>query len=57
MNVAYSHLFIKSATANVNGYCGGSSATEVACVSSKTSGSANFKSSANILGLQYTYKF
>ena len=57
VNVAYSHLFIKSATANVNGYCGGSSATEVACVSSKTSGSANFKSSANILGLQYTYKF
>ncbi|UOO82140.1 OmpP1/FadL family transporter [Uruburuella testudinis] len=57
INVAYSHLFIKKATANVNGYCGGSSATEVACVSSKTNGSANFKSSANILGLQYTYKF
>ena len=57
VNVAYSHLFIKNATANVNGYCGGDSATSVACVSSKTNGSANFKSSANILGLQYTYKF
>ncbi len=57
VNVAYSHIFIKNATANVNGYCGGSSATEVACVSSKTNGSANYKSSANILGLQYTYKF
>ena len=57
VNVAYSHLFIKNATANVNGYCGGDSATSVACVSSKTNGSANFKSSANILGLQYTSKF
>ena len=57
VNVAYSHICIKNATANVNGYGGGSSATEVACVSSKTNGSANYKSSANILGLQYTYKF
>ncbi len=57
VNVAYSHLFIKNATANVNGYCGGGSATDTACVSSKTNGSANYKSSANILGLQYTYKF
>lgn len=57
VNVAYSHLFIKKASANVNGFCGAESAKSVACVSSKTNGSAKFKSSANILGLQYTYKF
>ena len=55
----YSHLFIQNASANVNGWCGGtqSGAGSQACVSSRTNGSANFKSSANILGLQYTYKF
>lgn len=57
VNVAYSHIFIKNAKANVNGYCGGETATSTACVSSKTNGSASYKSSANILGLQYTYKF
>ncbi|MFV2029419.1 OmpP1/FadL family transporter [Neisseria sp. S1] len=57
INVAYSHLFIKNAKANVNGYCGGESAASTGCVSSKTNGSASFKSSADILGLQYTYKF
>ena len=59
VNVAYSHLFIKNASANVNGWCGAaqSGAGSQACVSSRTNGSANFKSSANILGLQYTYKF
>ncbi|MDO4998279.1 MAG: outer membrane protein transport protein [Neisseria sp.] len=57
LNVAYSHLFIKNAKAEVNGYCGGSAATSVACVSSKTRGSADYRSRADILGLQYTYKF
>lgn len=59
INAAYSHLFIQNASANVNGWCGGtqSGAGSQACVSSRTNGSANFKSSANILGLQYTYKF
>lgn len=57
INVAYSHIFIKNAKANVNGYCGGESAASTGCVSSKTNGSASFKSSADILGLQYTYKF
>lgn len=57
LNVAYTHIFIKDAKANVNGYCGGENAASVACVSSKTAGSARFKSDANILGLQYTYKF
>ena len=59
INAAYSHLFIHNASANVNGWCGGtqSGAGSQACVSSRTNGSANFKSSANILGLQYTYKF
>ncbi|MDO5058979.1 MAG: TonB-dependent receptor [Neisseria sp.] len=57
VNAAYSHLFIKKGKANVNGYCGGSNAAEVACVSSKTNGSATYKSRAGIVGVQYTYKF
>ncbi len=57
INAAYTRIFIKNASANVNGYCGGSTAADVACVSSKTQGSADFKSGANLFGLQYTYKF
>lgn len=57
VNAAYSHLFIKKAKANVNGYCGGDNPTAVACVSSKTKGSADYKSRADIFGVQYTYKF
>ena len=57
INAAYSHIFIKNASANVNGFCGASNASGQACVSSKTNGSANCRSSANIFGLQYTYKF
>lgn len=57
VNAAYSHLFIKKAKANVNGYCGGDTPKAVACVSSKTKGSASYKSRADIFGVQYTYKF
>lgn len=57
VNAAYSHLFIKKAKADVNGYCGGDTPKAVACVSSKTKGSADYKSRADIFGVQYTYKF
>lgn len=59
LSAAYSHIFIKNASANVNGYCGGTAAGagSVACVSSRTAGRADFRSSANLLGVQYTYKF
>ena len=59
INVAYSYLNIQNSKANVNGWCG---ANEVGpgskpCTTSRTNGSANFKSHAHILGVQYTYKF
>ncbi|EGY51533.1 OmpP1/FadL family transporter [Neisseria shayeganii] len=59
LNAAYSYLHIQKSSANVNGWCGGTAAGagSQACVSSRTNGSANFKSHAHILGLQYTYKF
>ncbi len=59
LNVAYSYIYIQGAKANVNGWCGGTSSGEgsVACVSSRTNGSTEFKSHAQILGVQYTYKF
>ncbi|AXK40043.1 OmpP1/FadL family transporter [Crenobacter cavernae] len=57
VNLAYSYIHIKDAKANVNGYCGGANAASVACVSSKTNGSAEYKSHAHIVGLQYNYSF
>ncbi|WP_434778364.1 OmpP1/FadL family transporter [Neisseria sp. Ec49-e6-T10] len=57
INVAYSYIHIKSAHANVNGYCGGGSPGEVACVSSQTQGSADYKNNAQIFGVQYNYNF
>ena len=59
INVAYSYLNIQDSKANVNGFCGGNEAGagSQACVSSRTKGTANFKSHAHILGMQYTYKF
>ena len=59
INAAYSHVFIKNARANVNGWCGAerAGAGAKACVSSRTHGSANYKNRAHIVGLQYTYKF
>ena len=59
MNMAYSHVFIKNARANVNGWCGSEriGGGAKACVSSRTYGSANYKNRAHIVGLQYTYKF
>jgi long-chain fatty acid transport protein len=59
IDVGYSYLYIKNADANVNGWCGGSQSGvgSQACVSSRTNGSAKFKSNAQILGMQYTYRF
>lgn len=59
VNLAYSYVRVKNTSANVNGWCGGTAAGagSQACVSSRTHGSAKFKSHSHILGLQYTYKF
>ncbi|MBP6562799.1 MAG: transporter, partial [Neisseriaceae bacterium] len=59
VNVAYSYLHIKNASANVNGWCGGeqAGAGSKGCVSSRTNGSADYKSYAQIVGVQYNYKF
>nr|MBP6346479.1 outer membrane protein transport protein [Neisseriaceae bacterium] len=58
VNVAYSYLKIKDSSANVNGWCGGPATGDTsACVSSRTNGSADYKSYAQIVGVQYNYKF
>ncbi|TCP12095.1 long-chain fatty acid transport protein [Crenobacter luteus] len=57
VNLAYSYIHIKDAKANVNGYCGGANAAAVACVSSKTNGSAEYRSHAQIVGVQYNHSF
>ena len=57
VNLAYSYIHIKDAKANLNGYCGGTTAASVACVSSKTTASAEYKSHAQIVGVQYNYRF
>lgn len=60
IDVGYSYLHIKNATANVNGWCGSSAPAGPGaqnCVSSRTNGTAKFKSNAQILGVQYTYRF
>lgn len=57
LDVAYSYIKIQDGSANVNGYCGGSAPREVNCVSSYTKGSADYKAYANLLGVQYNYRF
>ncbi|WP_153711721.1 OmpP1/FadL family transporter [Eikenella corrodens] len=59
LNLAYSYVHVKNTSANVNGWCGGtaSGSGSQACVSSRTHGSAKFRSHSHILGLQYTYRF
>lgn len=59
LNLAYSYIRIHNTRADVNGWCGGraAGAGSQACVSSRTNGSADFKSHAHMLGVQYTYKF
>lgn len=60
VNLAYAFTHIKKATANVNGWCGSMvelGAGARSCVSTRTSGSANFKAHAHTFGAQYTYRF
>ncbi|WP_037586630.1 OmpP1/FadL family transporter [Stenoxybacter acetivorans] len=59
VNLAYSYLKIHDSQANLNGWCGGTAMGpgSEACVSSRTNGTAKFKSHASIVGVQYTYKF
>ncbi len=59
LNVGYSYIHIKDAKANVDGFCGGKAMGPGAknCVSSRANGSADYKSSAHILGVQYNHKF
>ncbi|MGC9562398.1 OmpP1/FadL family transporter [Brachymonas sp. M4Q-1] len=60
LNMAYSYIYIKPGSANVNGYCGSSVASgagATSCVSSRTNGSADYNSHAHILGIAYTYRF
>ncbi|AUZ03965.1 MULTISPECIES: OmpP1/FadL family transporter [Vitreoscilla] len=58
VNFAYSYIHIKNSDAIVNGYgTGDRNAYAQANVSSKTDGTAKFKSNGQILGVQYTYRF
>lgn len=60
LNLAYSYIHIKDAKANVNGWCGSRTPAGPGaqnCVSSRTNGTADFKSHAHILGIQYNYRF
>lgn len=60
LNLAYTYVDIKDSRANVNGFCGGTAAfgpNTVNCVSSRTTGSARYKSQAHILGVQLNYAF
>ena len=60
INAGYSYVHVKSASANVNGWCGSTAASGAGaanCVSSRTNGSADFKSRVHIVGLAYNYRF
>lgn len=60
LNLAYAYMHIKSAHADVNGWCGSSvemGAGAKSCVSSRASGSADYRSNAHIFGVQYTHRF
>ncbi|MXR37860.1 OmpP1/FadL family transporter [Craterilacuibacter sinensis] len=60
IDAAYSFIKIRDGSAKVNGYCGGTApgtAGTVNCVSSYTKGSADYKAYANLLGVQYNYRF
>lgn len=57
LNFAYSYIHIKNAKANVNGWCGSLNPSAQNCVSSRTDGSAEYKSYANMMSIQYNYQF
>lgn len=55
IDFAYSYIHIKDAKANVDSRC--TTLGQTTCVSSQTVGTANYKSSAQILGVQYNHRF
>lgn len=55
IDFAYSYIHIKDAKANVDGRC--TTQGQTTCVSSQTVGTASYKSSAQILGVQYNHRF
>ncbi len=57
LNFGYSYIHIKDTKANVNGWCGSLNRLAKSCVSSRTDGSADYKSHAHIVGVQYNYRF
>lgn len=57
INLGYSYIYIKDAKANVNGFCGSLDPRGANCVSSRTYGSADFNSYAQMFSAQYNYRF
>ena len=55
IDFAYSYIMIKDAKANVDGTCSFQGVSQ--CVSSQTKGTADYKSSAQIVGVQYNHRF
>lgn len=55
LDFAYSYIQIKDAKANVSGRCTNYGVSQ--CVSSQTTGTADYKSHAQIIGVQYNHKF
>ncbi len=55
IDFAYSYIMIKDAKANVDGTCTFQGVSQ--CVSSQTKGTADYKSSAQIVGVQYNHRF
>lgn len=55
IDFAYSYIMIKDAKANVDGTCSFQGVSQ--CVSSQTKGTADYKSSAQIIGVQYNQRF
>lgn len=57
INVAYSYIHVRSASAEPDGFCGGAAAGSVNCVSSYVKGSVDFHNRAHIFGVQYNHTF
>ncbi|MBV7434443.1 OmpP1/FadL family transporter [Cardiobacteriaceae bacterium TAE3-ERU3] len=60
LDFAYTYIHIKDAKVDSTGYCGGkvkAGPGAINCVSDRTNASADYKSNAHFLGLQYTYRF
>ncbi|WP_174874518.1 OmpP1/FadL family transporter [Vogesella oryzae] len=55
VDVAYSYIQIKDAKANVSGKCSNYGVSQ--CVSSQTTATADYKSHAQIIGVQYNHSF